>query len=64
MSKCIEFKEMCKKNIKVEDLTDDVEIVLTERHPKYIIEPFHVVFPGDPEYDHGITINDIMSMIQ
>lgn len=48
----------------MDDLPDDAEIVFKEKQPKYILEPFHVVYEGDPEYDKGITLSEAISIIK
>ena len=60
----IDFREICEKNLNIKDFPDDTEIVVREKHPKYILEPFHVVYEGDPEYDKGITLSEATSMIK
>ena len=60
----IDYREICKKNINMDDLPDDAEIVFKEKQPKYILEPFHVVYEGDPEYDKGITLSEAISIIK
>ncbi|MCI6928846.1 MAG: hypothetical protein MR759_06175 [Ruminococcus sp.] len=62
--KKIDYREICKKNINTDDLPNDTEIVFKEKHPRYILEPFHVVYEGDPEYDKGITLSEATSMIK
>ena len=62
--KKIDYREICKKNINTDDLPDDTEIVFKEKRPRYILEPFHVVYEGDPEYDKGITLSEATSMIK
>lgn len=45
----IDFREICEKNLNIKDFPDDTEIVVREKHPKYILEPFHVVYEGNSE---------------
>ena len=45
-----------------DDYPDDEEFELVEHFPRYILEPFEIVFFGDPRYDTALTreqINEI-----
>ncbi len=54
----IDFRVICEKNLNIKDFPNDTEIVVREKHPKYILEPFRVVYEGDPEYQKAISLNE------
>ncbi len=47
-----------------EDYPEDTEFVLDENFPRYILEPFRIVFPKDKEYDSALTREEIMKISQ
>lgn len=60
----IDFREICEKNLNIKDFPDDTEIVVWEKHPKYILEPFHVVYEGNSEYNKAISLNEVISKVK
>ena len=44
-------------------MPDDTIFVWKEREHKYILDPFRVVFEGDPDYEKGITVAEAMEML-
>lgn len=61
--KRITLREIHERNLNIEELPDDTEIVLKEKYPKYILEPFRIVFKGDPEYDKGISLYEVVKSL-
>lgn len=68
-----EVDEMAKKydlgmleelGMTIDNLTDDDMLIIHDYPPHYILEPFHIVFYGDPEYEQGITMNEALQMLK
>lgn len=46
----------------LDDYPDDTIIVFDEKFPRYILDPFRIVFPGDKDYDTALTREEVMKM--
>lgn len=57
-----DFRELCESGISINNLSEDAVIIFKEKQHKYILDPFRVVFEGDPEYKKGITISEALSL--
>lgn len=62
MSNEYDFSMLEEKGMTVDDLSDDDVLVVHDYPPHYIIEPFHIVFYGDPEYEQGVTMNEALKL--
>ncbi len=47
-----------------EDYPKDTIFILDEQFPRYILEPFRRVFPGDKDYDTALTREEVMKLAQ
>lgn len=63
MSNEYDFSMPEEKDMTVDDLSADEVLVIHDYHPHYIIEPFHIVFYGDPEYEQGVTMNEALKLL-
>lgn len=63
MKKEVTFSELWDNNIDPDDMPDDTIFVWKEREHKYILDPFRVVFEGDPDYEKGITVSEATEML-
>lgn len=63
MKKEVTFSELWDNDIDPDDMPDDTIFVWKEREHKYILDPFRVVFEGDPDYEKGITVAEAMEML-
>lgn len=63
MSNEYDFSMPEEKGMTVDDLSDDEVLVIHDYPPHYIIEPFHIVLYGDPEYEQGVTMNEALKLL-
>lgn len=47
------------KNKTIDDYPESTEFELVEHFPRYILEPFEIVFFGDPRYETALTREQI-----
>lgn len=59
----ISYEEICKNGINIDDLSDDTEITIKDKERRIILEPFHYVFEGDPEYEDALTFNEALKSL-
>ena len=63
MSNEYDFSMLEEKSMTVDDLSADEVLVIHDYPPHYIIEPFHIVFYGDSEYEQGVTMNEALKLL-
>ncbi len=49
---------------KFEDYPEDTIFILDEQFPRYFLDPFRIVFPGDKDYDTALTREEVMELAQ
>ena len=51
------------KGMSVSDYPDDTEFVLEDKSPRYILEPFEIIYPGDPRYEEALSYEEAMKKL-
>lgn len=63
VSKKYDLSMLEEKGMTIDDLPKDAVLIIHDYPPRYILEPFHIVFYGNPEYKQGITKDEALQML-
>jgi len=50
------------ENKSIDDYADSTEFVLSEKSPRYLLEPFEMIMPEDERYENALTREQVLQM--
>lgn len=62
MSNIVDYSKI-ENDKPIDEYPDDTVFVMRDSKPHYVIDPFEIVYPGDPRYDKALTYEEALKKL-
>lgn len=63
MSNIVVYSKI-KNDKQIDEYPDDTVFVMRDSKTRYVIEPFEIIYPGDPRYDEALTYEEALNRLE
>ena len=59
MSNIVDYSKI-ENDKPIDEYPDDTVFVMRDSKPRYVTEPFEMIYPDDPRYNEALTYEDVL----